>query len=108
MVTIHTYYCMAAWQSREGQRVCEYRTMEESNVKPFERCCIINLLPGTAEEAKTLIPSLEASLSLAEGSICFSHTCHGSWEAKPHAFVRLLQDSLPSLAVLHSEIPCRL
>ena len=43
-----------------------FRLMEEMSVKPFERCAIINLLPGTAEEAKALIPSLEASSKIPD------------------------------------------
>ena len=43
-----------------------YRTMQEANVKPFEIGSIINLLPGSAEEAKKLIPSLEVSLSFED------------------------------------------
>ena len=42
--------------------------MEEANVKPFERCTIINLLPGSAEEAKKLVPSLEVGLLFAISS----------------------------------------
>jgi len=35
--------------------------MHEADLRQFEICSIINLMPGTAEEAKALIPSIEVS-----------------------------------------------
>jgi len=35
------------------------RAMHEADLRQFEICSIINLMPGTAEEAKALIPSIE-------------------------------------------------